>query len=195
MTAEARLLAFVRKDDLPGSEAPAAWLAWLRRGEPDALAGVLHHNRWDLLSLVALPERLVLAYREPHRIGADIRAVAAAHRFGGAAELAYEILRANQSVLEADGLLDLARLYRERGELDQARSIWESLALTGHPPTALETLAKDHEHVRHDHQRALELARRLPAGIERDRRCRRLELKLLAVRAMKRGSRPEDHRD
>jgi len=177
VTAESRLLAFGRQDDLPGSEAPAAWLAWLRRGEPDALAGVLRHNCWDLLSLVALPERLALAYREPHLAGADIRAVAAAHRAGGAGELAYHILQANQSMLKADGLLDLARLYRARGELDQARSIWESLALEGHP-AALETLAKDLEHGRRNYQRALELARRLPEGMARDRRCRRLEAKL-----------------
>jgi uncharacterized protein YprB with RNaseH-like and TPR domain len=52
-TAEQRLLGLYRDDDLPGSEAPAAFLAWIRdrRGPVDR---VLEHNRLDVLSLVAL---------------------------------------------------------------------------------------------------------------------------------------------
>jgi hypothetical protein len=52
-TAEQRLLGVVREDDLPGSEAPAAFLSWIRdrTGPGDR---VLEHNRLDVLSLVAL---------------------------------------------------------------------------------------------------------------------------------------------
>ncbi|MFY9344245.1 MAG: ribonuclease H-like domain-containing protein [Planctomycetota bacterium] len=52
-TAEERLLGLCRADDLPGSEAPAAFFAWLRDGT-GPVDRVLEHNRLDVLSLVAL---------------------------------------------------------------------------------------------------------------------------------------------
>jgi uncharacterized protein YprB with RNaseH-like and TPR domain len=52
-TVEAHLLGLHRSDDLPGSEAPAAFLDWIRdRSGP--VDRVLEHNRLDVLSLVAL---------------------------------------------------------------------------------------------------------------------------------------------
>lgn len=51
-TVEQRLLGFWRDDDLPGSEAPAAFLDWIRnRSGP--VDRVLEHNRLDVLSLCA----------------------------------------------------------------------------------------------------------------------------------------------
>lgn len=52
-TVEERKLGFFRRDDLPGREAPAAWLRWMqdRTGPIDR---VLEHNRLDVLSLVVL---------------------------------------------------------------------------------------------------------------------------------------------
>jgi uncharacterized protein YprB with RNaseH-like and TPR domain len=52
-TAEERLLRLVRHDDLPGSEAPAAFLDWIRDGT-GPVDRVLEHNRLDVLSLAAL---------------------------------------------------------------------------------------------------------------------------------------------
>ena len=51
--AEERLLGLYRDDDLPGSEAPAAFLDWVRDGT-GPVDRVLEHNRLDVLSLVAL---------------------------------------------------------------------------------------------------------------------------------------------
>ncbi len=53
-TVERRLLGVVREDDLPGSEAPAAWLDYLRGGSADKLRRVGHHNAQDLRSLLGL---------------------------------------------------------------------------------------------------------------------------------------------
>ena len=53
-TAETRALRLERADDLPGSEAPAAWRRWLERGDASLLGRVADHNRADLLALVAL---------------------------------------------------------------------------------------------------------------------------------------------
>jgi uncharacterized protein YprB with RNaseH-like and TPR domain len=52
-TVEQRILGLHREDDLPGSEAPRAFLDWVRdRSGP--LDRVLEHNRLDVLSVVAL---------------------------------------------------------------------------------------------------------------------------------------------
>ena len=55
---DCRLLGIEREDDLPGSEAPAAWRSFLANGEPGPLARVLAHNRQDLVSLARLADRL-----------------------------------------------------------------------------------------------------------------------------------------
>ncbi|HZN37953.1 MAG TPA: ribonuclease H-like domain-containing protein [Planctomycetota bacterium] len=52
-TVEQRLLGLDRHDDLPGSEAPAAFLDWIR-DRTGPVDRVLEHNRLDVLSLAAL---------------------------------------------------------------------------------------------------------------------------------------------
>ncbi len=53
-TIERQVLGVVREDDLPGSEAPAAWLGYLRGGSARNLRRVADHNRQDLASLAGL---------------------------------------------------------------------------------------------------------------------------------------------
>jgi uncharacterized protein YprB with RNaseH-like and TPR domain len=57
-TAERQLLGVVREDDLPGSEAPAAWLAYLRGGSARNLRRVAAHNAQDLKSLAGVLLRM-----------------------------------------------------------------------------------------------------------------------------------------
>jgi uncharacterized protein YprB with RNaseH-like and TPR domain len=57
-TVERRLLGIVREDDLPGRDAPAAWLAFLRGHGSTNLGRVLEHNRQDLVTLAVLLDRL-----------------------------------------------------------------------------------------------------------------------------------------
>ena len=52
-TVEEQRLGVFRAADLPGSEAPRAWLDWLRDGS-GPIERVFEHNRLDVLSLVAL---------------------------------------------------------------------------------------------------------------------------------------------
>jgi uncharacterized protein len=176
---EQRLLGFKRKDDLPGSEAPAAWLAWLRAGETTPLAGVLRHNRWDLLSLATLIPRLGEVFDDPGAFDADIRAVAAYHHAQGRSDRAFDLLRSGCRHLDSAGLMDLARLHRRRGDWEQALAIWEQLAAEG-DADACTALAKYHEHRTHDLDRALALAAALPSGPLKDRRCARLSEKIRA---------------
>ncbi len=57
-TVERELLGVLREDDLPGSEAPAAWLRYLRGGSADTLRRVGLHNAQDLRSLFGLLEAM-----------------------------------------------------------------------------------------------------------------------------------------
>jgi uncharacterized protein YprB with RNaseH-like and TPR domain len=57
-TIERRVLGVVREDDLPGSEAPGAWLRYLRGSDAGDLHRVLDHNRQDLVSLALLLSHL-----------------------------------------------------------------------------------------------------------------------------------------
>ena len=57
-TIERQVLQVVREDDLPGSEAPAAWLSYLRGGSAHTLRRVLAHNHQDVVSLARLLRRL-----------------------------------------------------------------------------------------------------------------------------------------
>ncbi|WP_369929070.1 ribonuclease H-like domain-containing protein [Xanthomonas sp. NCPPB 2632] len=72
-TAERRLLSIVREDDLPGSEAPRAWLTYLRGGASTNLVRVAEHNLQDVRSLSGLlvhahgwAARDALAISPPH---------------------------------------------------------------------------------------------------------------------------------
>ncbi|MGH8118594.1 MAG: ribonuclease H-like domain-containing protein [Rhodanobacteraceae bacterium] len=58
VTIERRVLKVVREDDLPGSEAPAAWLTYLRGGSARNLRRVAAHNHQDVVSLARLMLRL-----------------------------------------------------------------------------------------------------------------------------------------
>jgi uncharacterized protein YprB with RNaseH-like and TPR domain len=58
-TAERRWLGIAREDDLPGSEAPRAWLDYIRGGDARDLRRVLAHNDQDLRTLGALLLKLL----------------------------------------------------------------------------------------------------------------------------------------
>ena len=53
-TIERQVLRIVREDDLPGSQAPAAWLSYLRGGSAQTLRRVLAHNHQDVVTLSRL---------------------------------------------------------------------------------------------------------------------------------------------
>jgi uncharacterized protein YprB with RNaseH-like and TPR domain len=60
-TIERELLRIVREDDLPGSQAPAAWLQFLRGGSSALLHRVAAHNHQDVVTLAQLMLKLVEA--------------------------------------------------------------------------------------------------------------------------------------
>ena len=200
-TAERRLLGVQRIGDLPGSEAPRAWFDWLRQGRDDALPAVCSHNRLDLLSLTVLPGALQRSYADPITSGANVLACARHYcqtpdhglvpgRGHGAAEspagrTIFDYLQRYRARLDTDGLLELARLARRRGQWALAVELWERLAAGG-LPVAIEHLAKYYEHQQRDYARALEVTARLLACAPHNRQHRRREARLRARLAARR---------
>jgi len=178
-TCEQRLLGLIRTDDLPGAEAPAAWLDWLRHGDGRRLGPVLRHNRIDLVSLAALVPALAAVQQDPAGHEADVAAIARHLVRGGRWERAREVLAAVGADLDDEAGLLLAALHRRRGDWSAAVAIWQRLADRDRTQ-AIEQLAKYHEHVSGDLAAALAHAGRLPATPERERRRARLLEKLAA---------------
>ncbi len=98
-TVERRLLGFERRDDLPGAQAPKAWLEYIRTGAWKRLRGVLRHNRLDLISLAVALSVL----ERPGTV------VSAGDRVAGTPVLrraAYERLRSLRNALNPETAVD-----------------------------------------------------------------------------------------
>ena len=176
-TAERQLLGFHRVGDLPGAEVPEAWFEFVRFGFATRLPALLEHNRHDLLSLAVLLPALHEVSESPAEAQADVLALARGRMRQGDESGAFALLRRYRDALASDGLLELARLHRRRGEWEVACELWQALAAQ-ECEAALEHLAKYHEHVRHDPAGAWRYARRLPVGANHQRRRERLRQKL-----------------
>lgn len=172
---ERRLLGLRRDDDLPGAEAPAAWLDYLRAGQAERLAGVVRHNRQDLLSLAELLPVLSRIYRHPSRWRADVLKISRAWNRAGQTDRAIELLQ--QGPASTDVQHELAALHRRCRNWPAARKIWETLAAQG-DCRARECLAKYHEHISRDLLAAQRFARDLPEGPASRDRQKRIERKI-----------------
>lgn len=179
-TAERRLLRFEREDDLPGFEAPRSWFGFVRHGDATLLPRVAEHNYRDVVSLAALLPALADVHAEPGAWEADILSVARAHDRAGNEAQAFAILREHRSMLDVEGLMQLAGFHRRRNEWKQATAIWSELAARGHSE-AIERLAKYHEHVARDPAAALAYADHLPRRLDHEHRRARLRAKLARV--------------
>ena len=176
LSVEQQLLGFSRVDDLPGSEAPAAWFGYMRGGEAGPLIKVVEHNRQDIVSLAVAHSALAQAIAQPLAFGVDIHALArwlAASDEAGARQL----LQSHVEHLCDDGRRLLARLWRRVGNWRQAVALWESLAADG-CTESLERLAKYHEHISKDLAAAQRCCDLLPGNAQQQHRRQRISNKL-----------------
>jgi hypothetical protein len=160
VTAETRLLGFERSDDLPGSEAPQAWLDWLRHRRTANLERVFAHNHWDLVSLAALLPRLAETYFGHQHPDVDPRAIARGLVERQGPEAALQHLNNLGDALEPDDLSLVGTLAKRVGDWPLAVSTWERLASRNCPRALLE-LAMYHEHRGGNLETALEITERM----------------------------------
>ena len=176
ITVEENLLGFSRIDDLPGSEAPAAWFSYIRSGHSDKLIKVVEHNQQDIVSLAVAHSALTQAIEQPQAFNVDLYALArwlSEHNEDDAREL----LQSHADSLCDDGKRLLGHLARRAGHWSQAIAIWEALAARG-CTDSLERLAKYHEHISKDLAAARRCCDSLPVTAAQQHRRKRLEAKL-----------------
>ncbi len=175
LTLEERLLGLRRQDDLPGSEAPAAWTEYLREGRAERLIRVVEHNRQDIVSLALGHAVLTRAIEAPESHGVDIVALAQWQSKHDEA-LAYRHLKSSPRPLDERGKRLLAHLARRARDWTLAVGLWEELAQGGCADSA-EQLAKYHEYVSQNLDVAHRYCELLKPGAERSRRLQRIEEK------------------
>lgn len=176
-TLERNLLGFRRVDDLPGSEAPAAWFGFVRRGQSGQLVRVVDHNRQDIISLAVAHRVLAQGIGQPRTCDMDLVALArwlSEHDETAARDL----LEAHADRLCAGGRRLLAGFYRRAGDWTRAVATWEELAATGCTDSR-ERLAKYHEHISKDLHAARRYCNSLPENATREHRLRRIDRKML----------------
>ena len=209
---ERAVLGFHRLDDVPGMEIPSRYFQFLRSGDPSVMAGVLDHNRHDVLSLALIATHaLHLAQEGPDRCrdGHEQLALGRVYERAGLvdrARAAYESAsRAFEPDAQAQALARLAVLLRREGQFEPSADAWRRLldcvgadgrrrAMTPLERLAVEALAIHHEHRARDPMQAKRYAEMLRGddlGLARDaarvtHRLGRLDRK---IRATQRGDR------
>lgn len=180
LSVEENLLGFHRVDDLPGSEAPAAWFDYLRRGHAGQLIRVVEHNRQDIISLAVAHAVLAQAIAQPQSFDVDLHALARWLCDSDAVQ-ARELLQTHTGALCGDGKRLLAQLLRRAGHWSQAVAVWETLAAVG-CLESIERLAKYHEHISKDLGAAKRCCDRLPVTPAIQHRRQRIDRKINASR-------------
>jgi uncharacterized protein YprB with RNaseH-like and TPR domain len=176
---EQQLLGFARVDDLPGSEAPAAWFSYVRDGHAAQLVKVVAHNQQDIVSLAVAHAALAQAIAQPLDFGVDLHALGR-WLAESDAEAARELLQSHSGHLCNAGKRFLAHLLRRAGHWPQAVALWETLAAHG-CTDSIERLAKYHEHVSKDLAAARRCCELLPGRAADQHRRRRIQEKLTAA--------------
>lgn len=173
---EEKVLDAPREHDLPGSEAPARFFAFLKNGDFAPLEEVIDHNRQDVISLAALLVRLAQAHADPTRQEEmlDVLSMGRVLERRGEVDLARECyrlaarprpattvsqLRARSCAGEAN--LRLSLLLKRQGGAVQAECVWrEMIERRQMGVLPYEELAKRLEHAHRDNEGALRLTER-----------------------------------
>lgn len=203
---EQQVLGVERTGDVPGFEIPARYFQFVRTGDPRPLAGVLEHNRLDLLSLACLTARLFhLVEKGASGVRNAREALALGHLYeranlGDRAEDAFERAVAldgdSFSSVRLEALRALAIAARRRKRFTLAARRWRQVLETPHCPrymvrAAIEALAIHHEHRVRDLMearwfalRGLEIDEEAAGGDAARHRLARIERKLVSERPL-----------
>ena len=163
VTLEADILGIQREGDVPGWEIPQRYFDWLRRRDPLLLAGILEHNRLDVISMATLTAHLVeilnaqamAQYVKTDDYLAAARLLLKRSNTQGVEKI-LDIFKENSCTdFSIRSKKKLAQLYKRTGRLNEAAQIWQELAAC--IPVdfyAVSELAKWLEHHFRDYSRA-----------------------------------------
>ncbi len=161
---EEAVLGTPRLHDLPGSEAPQRYFAYLKTGEFALLDEVLTHNAQDIASLCTLLSAMAHLYEHPdvHPHEEDVFSMGVAlERFHHPEEARQCYHLASRGMTRAKGQLYLARSWRRSGERQEAAAIWQSM-IDRHEGGIVPyvEMAKHYEHAERNLSMAMEMTRR-----------------------------------
>ncbi|ATO28550.1 ribonuclease H-like domain-containing protein [Bacillus atrophaeus] len=171
-TVEKEELSVYRKEDTPGYLAPMLYFHFLKTQDPDLMAGVLHHNEQDVLSLISLYIHLSKKILIPSGSEAEQHETyAMAKWFMAHKEISLAIKQLesiqHQPFEHTDrALYDLSMLYKKQDRLQEAASLWERLMRSDVQKCRYDAsieLAKYLEHKKKEYGRALHVTQQLLA--------------------------------
>lgn len=149
-----------REEDLPGSEVPARYFAYLKTKREELLEDVLRHNAQDIISLCVLLNHMADLYLHPEKIrfSEDVYSMGRALERINRTENARHCYRlARRGRMGDSAGTALAMSYRRGGDKEKAAEIWREMAAEhrgGIVPYV--ELAKYEEHTRRNIPAALE---------------------------------------
>jgi len=163
---EAEILKIPRdENEVPGWLIPEIYFDYQRTGDPSSLAGVMYHNRMDILSLAALMIYIGDALKQMDPLSStihptDLYSMGVIYNDVGLDDQAEAIFLACRNI---DGLDDLflpdlyqrlGLIYKRRADWGHAVEVWEAATKMRDLSAALE-LAKYFEHQELDYSQAL----------------------------------------
>ncbi len=187
---ERDILGFVRVDDVASGDVSACYLHFLWTGDARALLGVIEHNAWDVVAMVALVGLYGESLPVQSRLSPeDLAGLARTLRRAGALDRAMEAVEVavdrSAGVAIQKPLRARADIAKARGDRARALADFEALAAAADDPSVRLELAKLFEHWVGAPVQALEWAARgtgeTPERVEK--RTRRL------VRKVEQGTR------
>ncbi len=172
-TLEEEILGVRREGDIPGWEIPQRYFDWLRRRDPQLLAGIFEHNRLDVISMATLTAHLIdvlTAHALAQYTHEDDYLAAARLLLKRAnAEGVQKILDIFHDDTCQDFSLQsqkkLAQLYKRTGRINEAAHIWQQMAAC--EPFefyAISEMAKFLEHHQRDNLQARDTVEKALAG-------------------------------
>jgi len=162
-TLERELLGVHRCDDTPGYLIPQLYFDYLRTGNPEPLAGVLLHNRLDIVTLLFLVDAirgyLNNAPAQDYYSAEDALRISRFYQRRGDVAAAYEAAHSVKDESDAALALHLFALQKKLRLHDEALATLERLSNCGGELRlrALDEAAKLLEHRKRDYARASQL--------------------------------------
>lgn len=179
---EERVLGLRREGDLPGSEAPERYFAFLKSGDLSLVEDVIRHNRQDVATMGLLLRRLLQVYREPEKqsYSQDLYSLGKALEKQGERAQARELYRLSavpkrlgsisalrEGVVAGQANLRLYRLSLQSGDVESAeQTLLQMLSRRQMGILPHVELAKLYEHRLRSYEKALEHARAALAACE-----------------------------
>ena len=176
---ECSVLDFYREDDIPGQFIPEMYFQYLKNRRFQSMEKVLEHNIYDIVSMAALIVRMWthLEMAQGGQVcGTDYFSMASIHEKRGEEEKALEFYEKALSeklnpLAKMKVRQKISRIYKRRKLFDRAVSLWMEMAEDSLLDIyAHMELAKHHEHITGDIEKALFYVEQAQEVVERKKR-------------------------